>query len=99
MTNPFEYPIERCDTVVEYLGDSAGELVFCLDKAQGYHQVGAKQCDRPKLAFFGPDGRKYTLKVMPFGPMNAPSFYTAMIRKFQDEWTLLFRLECNRTKI
>ena len=35
---------------------------------------------------------------MPFGPMNAPSFYTSMIRQYQDEWTLLFRLECNRQK-
>ena len=33
---------------------------------------------------------------MPFGPINAPSFYTAMIRQFQDEWTLLFCLERNK---
>ena len=33
---------------------------------------------------------------MPFGPMNAPSFYTAMIRQFQDEWIHLFRLEYNK---
>ena len=34
VTNPFEYPIGQCNTAIEYLGDSAGELFFlCLDKA------------------------------------------------------------------
>ena len=78
----------------------AGVLWFiCIDKAQGYHQIGVKHGDREKLAFFGPDSLKYTFKVLPFGPTNTPSFYTAMIRQFQDEWTLLFRLECNRQNI
>ena len=31
--------------------------------------------------------------------MNAPSFYTSMIRQFQDEWTLLFLLACNQQRV
>jgi len=43
-----------------------------------------------KLAFFAPNGKKYTFCVMPFGPKNAPSVYTAMMQKMQDEWDALF---------
>ena len=96
VTNPFECPICRCDSVIVDLGDASGTLYFiCLDKVQGYHQIGVKTSDKDKLAFFIPDGLKYTFKVMSFGPINAPRFST-MIRNFQDEWTLLFRLECNK---
>ena len=28
--------------------------------------------------------------VMPFGPKNAPAFYTAMMRILHDEWVVLF---------
>ena len=49
ITKPFEYPIGRCDAAIEDLGDSAGTLYFiCLDKAQGYHQIGVNKCDRQK---------------------------------------------------
>eukprot|EP00978_Attheya_sp_CCMP212_P015876 scaffold41044_cov68-Attheya_sp.AAC.1 len=30
---------------------------------------------------------------MPFGPRNAPAFYTARMRQFQAEWTTIYRLE------
>ena len=39
--------------------------------------------------------KKYTYTVLPFGPVNAPSFYTAMIRQFQAEWTHLFNFFSN----
>ena len=75
VTNPFEYPIGRCDSAFKDLGDASGTLYFiCLDKAQGYHQIGVKKSDKDKLTFFGPDGKKYTFKVMPFGPINAPNY-------------------------
>ena len=32
---------------------------------------------------------------MPFGPVNAPPVYTAMIRQFQVEWMNLFQLYCS----
>ena len=96
ITIPFEYPIGRCDDAVEDFGDSAGTLFFIsIDCAQGYHQIHVWYKDQDKLAFFAPDGKKYTYTVMPFGPVNAPSFYTAMIRRFQAEWMHLFQLCCN----
>ena len=32
---------------------------------------------------------------MPFGPVNEPPFYTAMICRMQEEWTRLFQLFIN----
>ena len=32
----------------------------------------------------------YTFNVMPFGPTNAPVFYTAMMKDLKDEWDKLF---------
>ena len=87
LTNQFKCPIYRCDSAIEDLGDAYSTLYFiCLDKVQGFHQIGVKNSDKDTLVFFGPDGLKCTFKVIPFVPMNAPSFYTAMIRHFQDQW-------------
>jgi hypothetical protein len=91
ITRAFEYPIPRCDDAIDDFGDGFGRLWFIsLDTRQGYHQIRVRILDQEKLAFFGPDGKKYTFKVMPFGPMNAPAVYTAMMRKLQDEWDALF---------
>ena len=94
---PCEYYIGRCDAAIENLGDECGIFYFiCPDKAQEYHQISVKLSDREKLTFFRRDGLKYTFKVIPFGHMNTPAFYTSMIRQFQDEWIQLFRLLCNK---
>ena len=43
VTHPFEYPIGRCDSAIEDLGDTSSTLYFmCLDKAQGHHQIGVE---------------------------------------------------------
>jgi hypothetical protein len=91
ITLPFEYPIPRCDDAIDNFGDSAGRLFFIsLDNKTGYHQIAVRSTDQEKLAFFSPDHKKYTFTVMPFGPRNAPAFYTAMMRVFEDEWNALF---------
>jgi hypothetical protein len=90
-TLPFEYPIPRCDDAIDNFGDSAGKLyIISLDNKTGYHQISVRIIDRPKLAFFAPNGKKYTFSVMPFGPHNGPAYYTAMMTFFQSEWNLLF---------
>ena len=91
ITKPFQFPIPRCDDSIYMLGNGS-VLIFLitLDARQGYHQVGVKVSDQDKLAFFGPDDYKYCYTVMPFGPTNAPTFYTAMMRNFKQEWDLLF---------
>ena len=91
VTKPFEFPIPRCDAAISSIG--AGECTIhkiSLDARQGYHQVKVKPADKEKLAFFSPDNTKKTFNVMPFGPTNAPGFYSAMMLNFKREWTALF---------
>ena len=83
VTQPFKYTIWRCNAAIDDRGYSAGILWFiCLDKAQGYHQIGVERDDCEKLAFFEPGELKYTFKVLPFIPTNAPPLYTEMMYKF-----------------
>ena len=86
ITKPFEFPIPRCDDAIAII-DTGSQFIWIisLDARQGYHQVNVRLIDREKLAFFSPDGWKYTFKVMPFGPTNAPAFYSAMMRSFKEE--------------
>ena len=92
----FEYSISRCDDTIENLGDDAGKLFFIsIYCAQGYHQKRVWWQDQEKLAFFMPDGKKYTYSIIPFGPVKAPLFDIAMIRRFQAEWIRLFQLYCS----
>ena len=100
VTNPFEYPIGRCDDAIEDVGDGTGYIYYIdLDSASGYHQVSVLERDQPKLAFFGPDNEKYTFTVMPFGPRNAPPFFTCITKVIQSEATSLFLLLCNGASI
>ena len=71
----------------------AGSRKICIismDHRQGYHQVSIKVVDRDKLEFSTPDNQKYAFYVVPFGPTNAPGFYSAMMKNFKDEWDMLF---------
>lgn len=96
VTNPFEYPIGRCDDAIEDVDDGTQYVYFMsVDLAQWYHQMRVKRCDREKLAFFAPDDEKYTWRVMPFRPTNAPSFFTYKACVFQQEPMNLFRMICN----
>ena len=91
VTKLYEYPIPRCDmaiTIIE-LG-STGIFFITMDTKQGYHQIAVRACDIEKLAFFGPNSKKYGFRVMPFGPVNAPGFYTCMMGTFKTGWDLLF---------
>jgi hypothetical protein len=66
-TLPFEYPIPRCNDAINDFGDWAGRLFFIsLDNKTGYHQISVRFYDQEKLAFFGPNHKKYTFVVMPF---------------------------------
>ena len=93
ITKPFQFPIPRCDDAISILGSGAGDIwIISLDARQGYHQVSVRKADREKLAFFAPDDRKYCFNVMPFGPTNAPPFYTAMMKDLKEEWDSLFMI-------
>jgi len=91
VTKPFQYPIPQCDDAISIMVVGANCIwIITVDARQGYHQVSVRKIDREKLAFFAPDYKKYTFKVMPFGPTNAPPFYTCMMHQLRDEWEILF---------
>ena len=91
VTLPFAYPIPRCDDAI-MIFNVGGEKVYLItvDAKQGYHQVAVKPSDVEKLAFFAPNDKKYAFTVMPFGPTNAPAFYTCMMQELRDQWDSLF---------
>jgi hypothetical protein len=61
VTLPFAYPIPHCNDAINNFGDGVGWLWFIsLDAHQGYHQIRVHLADSEKLAFFAPDGKKYT---------------------------------------
>ena len=91
VTKVYTYPIPRCDMDVTIFQIGSSRLwIITVDTKQDYHQVKIRQCDIDKLAFFGPNYRKYAFKVMPFGPVNDPAFYICMMGNFRDEWDALF---------
>jgi hypothetical protein len=65
-----------------------------LDCRQGFHQILIRLLDQEKTAFYTPNGDKECLTVMPFGPMNGPATYTAMMFELREEWMSLF-LKCH----
>ena len=100
VTKPFQFPIPRCDDSINILEQGLSTLfTVALDANSGYHQVKVKENDQDKLAFFAPDNQKYTFTVMPFGPCNAPSFYTCMMLNFKTEWDTLFLLRVASLKL
>ena len=91
VTRSFEFLIFRCFNSIEDLGDSYGKFYFIyLDDRSIYHQIRVRECDQEKLDFFTPEGKKKCFVVMPFGPKNAPAFYTAMTKILYNEWVILF---------
>ena len=81
VTLPYHYPIPRCDDALDNFGDSKGHLYFiCVDAKSGFHQIPVFGPHQEKLAFFTPELEKLCFTVMPFGPMNAPSVYTAIMQ-------------------
>ena len=97
ITKPFQFLIPRCDDSIYMLGGGSVLIfVITLDAKQGYHQIAVKYSDQEKLDFFAPDDYKYCYTVMPFGPTNALTFYTAMMRNFKEEWDNLFLAEMSK---
>ena len=81
-----EYHILRCDMALTLMElGSTGIFFITVYNKQGYHQISVRACDVEKVTFFGPDNKKYGFTVIPFGPVNAPLFYTCMMGKFRTE--------------
>ena len=90
VTRPVAYPIPRCESAI-HLTFSDGRWMWMWDAPQGYHQIGVERESQEKLAFAGPDAMKWTYNVMPFGPVNGPATFIALIHDVDSTWKDLAR--------
>ena len=97
VTKPFLHPIPRCDDTFDIFYDRKGRRLFFIsfDAKSGYHQVAVYGPDQEKTAFYGPDFQKYCYTVMPFGPLNAPAVYTAIMQILCTECSENFKSRCS----
>ena len=80
------YPIPRIDEVMDRL---AGSTIYCsLDANSGFWQMELDEESKKKTAFSTPDG-KFHYNRMPFGYINAPAEFQAMMDRIlgQLKWT------------
>ena len=88
LTPPFKMPIPTCTEAIENFAPYDGCLYFItLDAGSGFHQITVADDTKDKLAFFGPGHMKYTWRVMPFGPVNAPTVYITLMLRLRSMWT------------
>eukprot|EP00956_Cyclotella_meneghiniana_P041345 scaffold223534_cov34-Cyclotella_meneghiniana.AAC.1 len=85
LTKAIAYPIPRCDFAV-MISMGKGKFKWLLDAPQGFHQIRVDEASQAKLAFAGPYTRKWTYKVMPFGPMNGPVIFVIFIYDCKADW-------------
>jgi hypothetical protein len=92
-TKLFTFPIPRCADAIEDLGKLERLLLWfiSLNCRQGFHHISIRYADQEKTAVFTPDGDKECFTMMPFGPMNVPATYIAMMFELKGEWLTLFR--------
>ena len=91
ITKPLYIPITRCSYSISTFGSGSDKVwIISRNERQGCNQISVSHVDKEKLAFFAPDNQKYMFLLMPFGPTNAPGFYSDMIKKFKYEWDILF---------
>jgi len=73
-----KYPLSRIDDLFDQL---VGAAIFSkINLKSGYHQLKIKKEDVPKTAFRVRCGH-YQFLVLPFGLINAPSFFVNLMNR------------------
>jgi len=67
------YPLPKIEDMLVILHKA--KFYTILDLASGYHQIGIKTVDKPKIAFVTEFGL-FEYNVMPFGLTNAPPHFS-----------------------
>jgi hypothetical protein len=60
-----------------------------MDLDSGFHQACVSAGSRSKLAFYGPDGRKYRYTGMYVVPFNAPPVFIYIMEDLSQEWSIM----------